>query len=79
MPYKTYKSSGIYPQEPKTIRILILDETQYIILSDYILRDTYTDIRRKYKQYKRQALRTITKAKEYIERDNKLLLDIANI
>ena len=79
MPYKTYKSSGIHPQEPKTLRTLIPDETRYAMLSDYVSGDTYADIGRKHRQYKRQALRTITKAKERAERDNRPLLDIANV
>jgi len=79
MLYKSYKSNSIRPLELKITRTLILTETKFIILSDYILEDTFTDIKRKYKKYKHQALYTIIKAKERTERDNRPLLNITNI
>jgi len=52
---------------------------RFTILSDYISEDTNITIRRKHYKNRRIILKTITKARERAERDNRLLLYIANI
>jgi len=79
MPKKTRKTKGIHPCEPQTTRTLIPDELRFAILSDHMLGDTNIVIGRKHHKNRRTVLKTITKARERAERDNRPLLYIANI
>ena len=79
MPKKTRKTKGIHPYELQTTCTLISDELRFAILSDYISGDINITIEQKYYKNKYIILKTITKAKERVERDNRSLLYIANI
>ena len=76
MPHKIRKTKGIKPHQPKTSRTLIPTEIRYAMLSDSMSGMTDRDIGRKHDKDRQQVLRTITKAKERAERDNRALLDI---
>jgi len=79
MPYKIWKSNSIYPTEPRTIRRLVLIETCFAILNNYISRDTNRDIIRKHSRERSIIHRTINRAKVRANRDSRALLDIYNI
>ena len=79
MVHKNRKTKGIKPHQPKTSRTLIPTEIRYAMLSDSMSGMTDRDIGRKHDKDRQQVLRTITKAKERAERDNRALLDIHNV
>ena len=79
MLYKIWKSNSIYPIEPRTIRCLILTETRFVILSNYILGDINRDIIRKYSRECSVVYYIIDRAKVRANRDSRALLDIHNI
>jgi hypothetical protein len=79
MPHKIFKSKGIHPHQPKTLRMLIPTEIRYAMLSDKVSGMSDLDIGRKHQKDRRQVLRTITQARVRAERDNRPLLDIHNV
>jgi len=79
MPHKIWKSNGIHPTEPRTMRRLVPTETRFAILSDHVSGDTDRDIARKHSRERSVVHRTIDRAKVRANRDSRALLDIYNV
>ena len=79
MPHKIFKSKSKQPPKRKTSRKLVPTEERFVILYDYIRRDSDLDIARSLRRERSIVLKTIKAAKRRAERDGRALRDIRNV